>query len=191
MIVSLRSMPSMGDLDPNAILAPDRDTLGNETDQLLARIQQLGQDWFNADDNSGVSADLLARWNAFVANVTSWDAGPRILAHIINSTWRDELLAYQVAFNGFLAEFRSAGISSSTTAFTFTPAAPSTLDKLADAAGNAANKALDPLKKGLDTIETVAIVGGVVLLGAFLYLTFETGRTVRSVGPELARGRLL
>lgn len=191
MIVGLKpqhvsALRGMGDLDPSAILPPSRDELSNETDLLLGHIQQLGADYFNADDNSGVSQTLLSSWNTFVSQVNSWDAGPRFLAHIIDTTWRDELIGYQQQFNTFLQQFQGAGISTSVAPFTFN-VAPSTASKVVDALGNAANKVTKPLTTALSTIETVAIVGGLLGVGFLFYLTWETGRTARHVGAELLK----
>jgi hypothetical protein len=176
----------MGDLDPNAILPPSRDELGTETDDLLARIAQTGADYFGSDQND-VTQDLLGRWNAFVSDTQSWDAGPRIITHLLATTWRDELLARQQKYNGLRNEFIAAGVAVTSPAFTFTAAAPSTLDKLFNKAGDAAGTALAPLKAVGNTLETVAIVGGVAALAFIFYLTYETGKTARHVGAELLR----
>jgi hypothetical protein len=176
----------MNDLDPNQILSPSRDQLGQETDMLLARIAQTGHDYFASDVND-VTQDLLGRWDAFVSEVTNWDAGPRIITHLLGTTWRDETIAYQQKYNGFRNEFINAGVGVTSPAFTFTAAAPTTLDKLINQAGGAADKVLAPLKAGLGTIETVAIVGSVVAAAWIFYLTFETGRTARHVGAELLK----
>lgn len=186
MIVRLATMPSFGDLDPNAVLAPSRDELSNETDLLLQRIAQLGQDWFNSDDNV-VSQDLLTRWDTFVSQVKAWDSGPRFLTHIVNFTWRDELLAYQNQFNSLRAEFGAGGVPLTTPPFTFTPPAPSTLDKALNAAGNAAKNATKPLTDAFTTLEYVGIGLGVAAVGFIFYLTYETGKTARAIGPSVLR----
>jgi hypothetical protein len=187
MIVGMpRPHRMMGDLDPNAILPPSRDELGTETDDLLSRIAQTGQDYFNSDQND-VTQDLLGRWDAFVSDTQSWDAGPRIITHLLATTWRDELLARQQKYNGFRNEYIAAGVAVTSPAFTFTAAAPSTLDKLFNKAGSAADTALAPLKAVGNTLETVAIVGGIAVLGFIFYLTYETGKTARSVGAELLK----
>lgn len=187
MIVGIpRPRRMMGDLDPNAILPPSRDELGYETDQLLARIVQLGQDYFNSDQND-VTQDLLGRWDAFVSEVQNWDAGPRIITHLLATTWRDDLLDRQQKFNGLRGEFVAAGVSTSAPAFTFSPAAPTTLDKVFNKASAAAGDVLAPIKAVGSTLETVAIVGGIGLLGFIFYLTYETGKTARHVGAELLK----
>lgn len=177
---------AMGDLDPNAILSPSRDVLRTETDELLSRLTRLAQDWFNSDANT-VSQDLLSRWDAFVNDTKSWDSGPDFIAHVLGTTWRDDLIDRETKFNGFLQEFRGAGVATTTPAFTFSAGAPSTLDKLFNAAGNAADKATKPLQNALSTIETVAIVGGLAAVGFIFYLTFETGRTARAIAPRMLR----
>lgn len=185
MIVALARRRGMADLDPSAILPPSRDELSNETDLLLGHIQQLGQDFFNSDTNS-VDQALLSSWNTFVSQVNSWDAGPRVLAHVVDITWRDQLLGYQQQFNGFLQSFAAAGVSTSVAPFTFN-APPSTLSKIATAAEDAAKAGAKPLLDTLSTLEKAAIVGGVALLGFAVYLTYEAGRTVRHVGGDLLR----
>lgn len=193
-----RALYGMGDLDPMGIISPSRDQLDAETDALLARISQLGAD-FNSDESypNSVTQELLGRWNAFVNAVNSWDSGPRFLAHVLGTTWRDELIAYQQKFNSFVQEFRDSAVAVTTPVFTFNPP-PSTVDKLIDAGGNAVNKigdaagkvadkALKPVSDAISTIETVAIVGGLAAVGFIFYLTFETGRTARSIAPRLLR----
>lgn len=190
MIIGVQRPRAMGDLDPNQIVSPSRDQLGEETDALLSRTAQLGHDYFNSDSNS-VSQDLLARWRAFVYEVNSWDAGPRFLTHLLGTTWRDELIAYQQRFNEFFASFQAAGVSPSVPAFTFNAAPPSTLDKLADkavdAAAAAAKHVTDPLAKGITALEYVGIGLGVTAVAFIFYLTFETGKTARAIGPRVLR----
>jgi len=185
-IVGIPRPYGMNDLDPNQILSPSRDQLGDETDMLLARIAQTGHDYFNSEIND-VTQDLLARWDAFVGSVNDWDAGPRILTHLLGTTWRDELIDRQQRYNGFRNEFIQAGVAVTAPAFTFAAAPPSTLDKLGSKLGDAASTALAPLKAVGSTLETVAIVGGVVAAAFLFYLTFETGKTARHVGAELLR----
>lgn len=176
----------MGDLDPNAILPPSRDILSQQTDLLLSNIKQLAQDWFNTPDNS-VTQTQLSSWDAFVAEVNSWDYWPRAISHLVDTTWRDELIGYQTQFNQFLSQWQEAGVPTSVPAFTFTPAAPSTLDKLGTAASNAANNALAPVKKGLQTIEYVGIGLGVAAVAFIFYLTYEGGKTARHIGAEFLK----
>lgn len=165
----------MGDLDPNAILPPSRDTLDFETDKLVSAIKQLGSDWFNSDDNVADQTTLTA-WNNYVSEVNRWDWSPRALSHMLGTTWRDELLAYQVKFNQFLSSFQAANVATSVPAFTFTAAAPSTIDKLV-------GKVTDPIASTASTIKYVAIGGAALAAAWIFYLTFETGRTARALGP--------
>lgn len=184
MIVRLPALGySMGDLDPGAILAPGRDELARETLQLRDRIDQLGRDWFNSDGNT-VSQNLLSRWDAFVDEIKTWDSGPDFLTHVWNTTWRDELLDYQKKFNGFVAEFQQAGVGTGAPVFTFNPGPPSTIDKILNKAGDAAAAATKPISDAITTLEIVAGAIGVAAVGYIFYLTYETGRTARSIGPK-------
>ncbi len=186
MIIGVPRPRVMGDLDPNQILSPSRDQLGQETDELLARTAQLGQDWFNSDGNN-VSQNQLASWRAFVAAVKSWDAGPRFITHLLGTTWRDELVAYQQQFNDFRAQFLAAGVQPTIAPFTFNPGPPGIVDKLENKLGTAADKVLDPLKKGFTTLEYVGVGLGVTAIAFIFYLTYETGRTARAIGPRVLR----
>jgi hypothetical protein len=172
-------MEGLGDLDPNAIMWPSRGELDNETQKLQAAVKQLGQDWFNSDGNS-VSQTELTAWNSFVSDVQTWDWGPSWLAHLIDATWRDDLLTFENRFNTFLDAFRSSGVSTTVPAFTFAAAPPSTLEKLA----NAATK---PLADTANTIKWVGIGIGAVVIGYVFFLTFQTGKTARALAPMVTR----
>jgi hypothetical protein len=172
---------SMGDLDPNAILWPSRDELDLQTQLLAQRIKQLAADWFNSDANT-VSQDLLTRWDSFVQAVKAWDWGPAFLAHLIDARWRDELLAYQKQFNGLRDEFVGAGVQTGAAAFTFTPAAPSTLDKLGDAAANAVKTAAQPALDLLKVVEYSAIGLGVLGVIWLFYTTGVAGKAATALG---------
>lgn len=170
----LSGFGGFGDLDQNAILWPSRDALGAETDKLAARIVQLGKDLFNSDN---VSQEQLTRWNSFVADFKAWNWGPAFLAHVWDSTWRDDLLTYELRFNDFVTEFHPVA-PVTTPAFTFTEAPPSTLEKLA----NAATK---PLADTASTIKWAVLGVGGLAAAYIFYLTFETGRTARAIGPRV------
>lgn len=165
---------ALGDLDPNAVLWPSRDILANETAKLQAATKQLASDWFA--NGANVTQEQLTRWNSFVSDLKAWDWGPAFLAHIIDATWRDELLTFQSRFNSFADEFRQASVSVTVPDFTFTAAPPSTLDKLAD-------KATKPLADAANTFKWLGIGAGVVIIGYVFFLTHETSRVGRALAP--------
>lgn len=169
----------MGDLDPNAVLWPSRDILANETAKLQAATKQLASDWFNGG-GANVTQEQLGRWNSFVSDLKAWDWGPAILAHIIDATWRDELLVFQNRFNEFADEFRAAGVATSAPDFTFTAAPPGTLEKLA-------NVATKPFADAANTFKWVGIGVGVVAVGYLFFLTRQAGGIAKAIAPGLVR----
>lgn len=174
----------LGDLDPNAIASPSRDLLESETKKLHDQIAQLARDWNDSDGNS-VSQSQLTRWRSFTGDVSSWDWGPAWIAHLIGTTWRDELLAFQKTFNGFVDEWHAAGVNVTVPGFTFTAAPPSTAEKLIDAGTKPFRDAAKAAADTAGAIKWTAIGLGGVAVAYIFYLTFETGRTARSIGPRV------
>ncbi len=178
-VQGLGSLMGMGDIDPNAVLWPSRNVLAAETQKLQDRTKQLASDWFNGGGGS-VSQGQLGRWNSYVTDLKAWDWGPDWLAHVIDATWRDELLVFQNRFNGFLSEWQNAGVYTTAPAFTFEAAPPSTLEKLAD-------KATKPLADTANIVKWVTIAGGAAVVGLLFFATQQAGGIGRALAPVIAR----
>lgn len=177
--ILLQGYDGMGDLDPNAILSPSRDTLQAETDRLGAAIKQLSADWLNSYGNN-VSQTQLQAYRNFVSDFNSWNWGPAIVAHIIGTSWRDDLLVYQSKFNDFANQWRAAGVSTSVPDFNFKEAPPGTLERLA-------NKATAPIADAASVLKWGVLGVAGTIVGYVFFLTWQTGKVGRAIAPGVAR----